>query len=319
MKPTWRRLLFLLVVMTGLLAAGCGGDDEDGEASGDTGAATAASTSGSAAAKPAIVLGTKNFTEQYVLGELYRQALEAKGYEVTLKSDIGATEIIDAALTSGEINVYPEYTGTALTVVFGAEGSEDTAEATYDAAKQQYEDRGQTLYEMTPFSDSDAIAVTVDTARRFGLETLDDLKKVEGLTLGGQPEFRTRSQGLPGLRENYGLTDVKFVPFAGISPYEALDSNRVQAAAIFSTDPPLSSGKYVVLEDTKAQFGFQNVAPVVDQKLADEGGQELADTFNAVTELLTEDAIITMNAAVALNQKSPDEVAKAFLEANGLL
>ena len=119
MKPTWRRLLFLLVVMTGLLAAGCGGDDEEGEAAGDTGAATAASTSGSAAAKPAIVLGTKNFTEQYVLGELYRQALEAKGYDVTLKSDIGSTEIIDAALTSGEINVYPEYTGTALTVVFG--------------------------------------------------------------------------------------------------------------------------------------------------------------------------------------------------------
>ena len=319
MKPTWRRLLFLLVVMTALLAAGCGGDDDDGEASGDTGAATAASTSGSGAAKPAIVLGTKNFTEQYVLGELYRQALEAKGYDVTLKSDIGATEIIDAALTSGEIDVYPEYTGTALTVVFGEPGSKETAEATYDEAKSKYEERGQTLYEQTPFSDSDAIAVKVDTARQYDLKTLDDLKKVKGLSLGGQPEFRTRAQGLPGLQKNYGLTDVKFVPFAGISPYEALDSNKVQAAAIFSTDPPLSSGKYVVLEDTKAQFGFQNVAPVIDEKLADEGGQELADTFNAVTELLTEDAIITMNAAVALNQKSPDEVAKAFLQANGLL
>jgi osmoprotectant transport system substrate-binding protein len=318
-KPTWRRLLFLLVVMTALLAAGCGGDDEEGEASGDTAAATETSTSAAASEKPAVVLGTKNFTEQYVLGELYRQALEAKGYDVTLKSDIGSTEIIDAALTSGEINVYPEYTGTALTVVFGAEGSEDTAEATYEAAKKEYEGRGQTLYEMTPFSDSDAIAVTVDTARQFDLETLDDLKKVEGLTLGGQPEFRTRTQGLPGLVENYGLTDVQFVPFAGISPYEALDSNRVKAAAIFSTDPPLSSGKYVVLEDTKAQFGFQNVAPVVDQGLADEGGEELAEAFNAVTELLTEDAIITMNAAVALEQQSPDAVAKAFLEANGLV
>ena len=139
MKPTWRRLLFLLVVMTALLAAGCGGDDEEDEASGDTaGAATAASTSGTGE-KPAIA-PTKNFTEQYVLGELYRQALEAKGYDVTLKSDIGATEIIDAALTSGEIDVYPEYTGTALaTVVFGAEGSEDTAEATYEAARSQYE------------------------------------------------------------------------------------------------------------------------------------------------------------------------------------
>jgi osmoprotectant transport system substrate-binding protein len=319
-KPTWRRLLFLLVVMTGLLAAGCGGDDDDGEAAGDTGAATAASTSGSeAAAKPAIVLGTKNFTEQYVLGELYRQALEAKGYDVTLKSDIGATEIIDAALTSGEINVYPEYTGTALTVVFGEPSSKGTAEETYEAAKAKYEERGQTLYAMTPFSDSDAIAVTLDLARRYSLKSLGDLKKVPDLSLGGQPEFRTRTQGLPGLVENYGLTDVKFVPFSGISPYEALDSNNVLAAAIFSTDPPLSSGNYVVLEDPKAQFGFQNVAPVVDQELADAGGDELAAAFDAVTALLTDAAIITMNAAVAENQQSPDDVAQAFLEANGLL
>jgi osmoprotectant transport system substrate-binding protein len=319
-KPTWRRLLFLLVVMTGLLAAGCGGDDEEGEAAGDTaGAATAASTAGTSGDKPAIVLGTKNFTEQYVLGELYRQALEAKGYDVTLKSDIGATEIIDAALTSGEINVYPEYTGTALTVVFGEPSSKGTAEETYEAAKAKYEERGQTLYAMTPFSDSDAIAVTLDLSRKYSLKSLGDLKKVPDLSLGGQPEFRTRVQGLPGLVKNYGLTDVKFVPFAGISPYEALDSNNVDAAAIFSTDPPLSSGNYVVLEDPKAQFGFQNVAPVVDQELADAGGEELAAAFDAVTELLTDSAIITMNAAVAQNQQSPDDVAQAFLQANGLL
>lgn len=318
MKPTWRRLLFLLVVMTALVAAGCGGDDEDdGDAAGDTAAATGAATQ--AAERPEIVLGTKNFTEQYVLGELYRQALEAKGYQVTLKSDIGSTEIIDAALTSGEINVYPEYTGTALTVVFGAEASEATAEATYDAAKARYEERGQTLFEMTPFSDSDAIAVTVDTARQHDLETVGDLKNVPDLTLGGQPEFRTRAQGLPGLEQNYGLTEVEFVPLAGISPYEALDQGRVLAAAIFSTDPPLNSGKYVVLEDTEAQFGFQNVAPVVDQALADAGGQELADTMNAVSRLLTNEAIIVMNSAVAVEQQSPDAVAKAFLDANGLL
>jgi osmoprotectant transport system substrate-binding protein len=317
-KPTWRRLLFLLVVMTALLAAGCGGDgddaDEAGGAATDTGAETQA-----AAEKPAIVLGTKNFTEQYVLGELYRQALEAKGYEVTLKSDIGSTEIIDTALTSGEINVYPEYTGTSLTVVFGAEGSEDTAEATYDAAKERYEERGQTLFAMTPFSDSDAIAVTTETAEEHGLETLADLADVPDLTLGGQPEFRTRAQGLPGLEQNYGLTEVEFIPFAGISPYEALDQGRVLAAAIFSTDPPLNTGKYVVLEDTEAQFGFQNVAPVVDQELADQGGDELRETFDAVTELLTDEAIIAMNSAVAIDQRSPDEVAREFLEANDLL
>jgi osmoprotectant transport system substrate-binding protein len=298
-------------VMTGLIAAGCGGDDE--EAADDTGAAATTQ-----ADQPAIVLGTKNFTEQYVLGELYKQALEAKGFEVTLKSDIGSTEIIDTALTSGEINMYPEYTGTSLTVVFGQEGSAGTAEETYEQAKAAYEERGQTLLAMTPFSDSDAIAVLKETADKHGLKTLADLKKVPNLRLGGQPEFRTRTQGLPGLEQNYGLTQVKFVPFAGISPYEALDQKTVDAAAIFSTDPPLASGKYVVLEDTEAQFGFQNIAPVVDQELAEALGDEFAETVDAVSALLTEEAIIAMNSAVAVDQQAPNAVAGEFLEANGL-
>jgi osmoprotectant transport system substrate-binding protein len=309
-KPTWRRVLFLLVVMSALVAAGCGGDDEEG------GEAAPATTE--AAERPAIVLGTKNFTEQFILGELYRQALEAKGYEVELKSNIGSTEIIDTALTSGEINFYPEYTGTALTVVFGEEGSGPTAEETYDQAKELYEARGQTLLDLTPFSDSDAIAVLKETADEHGLQAVGDLKNVPNLRLGGQPEFRTRTQGLPGLRENYGITEVEFVPFAGISPYEALDQGKVDAAAIFSTDPPLASGKYVVLEDTEAQFGFQNVAPVVDQELVDALGQEFVDAVNAVTALLTEDAIIAMNSAVAIDQEPAADVAGEFLEANGL-
>jgi osmoprotectant transport system substrate-binding protein len=304
-------VLFLLVVMSALVAAGCGGDDEEG-------AEPAAPATTEAAQQPAIVLGTKNFTEQFILGELYKQALEAKGYEVELKSNIGSTEIIDTALTSGEINFYPEYTGTALTVVFGEEGSAPTAEETYEQAKQLYEARGQTLLDMTPFSDSDAIAVLKKTADEHGLQAVGDLKKVPNLRLGGQPEFRTRTQGLPGLRQNYGITEVEFVPFAGISPYEALDQGKVDAAAIFSTDPPLATGKYVVLEDTEAQFGFQNVAPVVDQELVDALGQEFVDAVNAVTALLTEEAIIAMNSAVAIDQEPAADVAGEFLEANGL-
>jgi osmoprotectant transport system substrate-binding protein len=312
LKPTWRRVLFLLVVMAALVAAGCGGDDDESDDGG------AAATTQAAEEKPTIVLGTKNFTEQYVLGELYKQALEAKGFDVTLKSDIGSTEIIDTALTSGEINMYPEYTGTALTVVFGQEGSAATAEETYEQAKAAYEERGQTLLAMTPFSDSDAIAVLKETADKHGLKTVGDLKKVPNLRLGGQPEFRTRTQGLPGLEKNYGLTGIKFVPFAGISPYEALDQKTVDAAAIFSTDPPLASGKYVVLEDTEAQFGFQNVAPVVDQELAEALGDDFAETVDAVSALLTDDAIIAMNSAVAIDQQAPNAVAGEFLEANGL-
>lgn len=313
MKPSWRRLMGLLAVMSALVlaVAACGGDDDE-DASGTT---TTETTGGGGT----ITIGTKDFTEQFVLGELYAQALKAKGFNVTLKSNIGSTEIIDRSLTSGQIDMYPEYTGTALTVVFDAAGSERTARGTYNAAKDEYEARGQTLLEMTPFSDSDAIAVLEETADEFDLEEVGDLKDVPNLSLAGQPQFRTRTQGIPGLEKNYGITEIKFLPVGSLSPYELLDQKRVLAAAIFSTDPPLASGKYVVLDDPEAQFGFQNVAPVVDQEKADELGSEFEDAVNAVTEKLTDDAIIAMNSAVAIDQQSPAVVARKFLRENGLL
>jgi osmoprotectant transport system substrate-binding protein len=321
-RRIWRKLPFLMVVMAVLLGAGCGGDDADeGPAATPPAAETEAGDGAEAPQQEGgrVAIGTKNFTEQYVLGELYRQALEARGFEVELKSDIGSTEIIDAALTSGEIDMYPEYTGTALTVVFGEEGSAETAEATYDRAQELYEERGQTLLEMTPFSNADAIAVRAETAQEHGLRTVGDLAGLPELRLGGQPEFRTRAQGLPGLEQNYGLTGIEFVPLAGISPYEALNQGRVDAAAIFATDPALASGDYVVLDDTEAQFGFQNVAPVVDREVLDGLGPEFEEVVNAVTQLLTEEAIIAMNSAVAIDQRPVEEVARQFLEANGLL
>lgn len=322
MKPTWPRLTWLTLILSALVlsVSACGGDDED-EAAATTEAATTEEASGGDKTAATVVIGTKNFTEEFILGELYRQALEAKGYQVELKKNIGSTEIIDKALTSGEINFYPEYTGTALTVVHGAEASEDSAEATYDAAKAAYEERGQTLLAMTPFSDSDALAMRSEDAEANGTVTIGDLKEFKGgaFKLGGQPEFKTRAQGLPGLEKNYGLSGIQFVPFAGISPYEALDQKTVDVAAIFSTDPPLASGKYVVLKDTEAQFGFQNVAPVVDQEVVDALGDEFVEIVDAVSASLTDEAIIAMNSAVAIDQQPEAKVAKQFLEENGLI
>jgi osmoprotectant transport system substrate-binding protein len=289
-----------------LALAGCGGDDEDGGADGT-------------AADRTVTIGSKNFTEAVILGELYRQALEAKGYTVELKSSIGSTEIIDRALTSGEIDMYPEYTGTMLTVVFGEDEPQESAESTYDRAKELYEEKGFTLFEMTPFSDSDALAVTAEYAEENGLEEIGDLADIGNFRLGGQPEFETRLQGLVGVKEAYGIEDVTFVPFTGISPYEALDQGAVDVAAIFSTDPPLASGDYVVLDDPEANFGFQNVAPVVSQEVADALGDDFRETIDAVSEQLTEEAIIAMNSAVAIDQRPADEVAREFLEANDLL
>jgi osmoprotectant transport system substrate-binding protein len=286
--------------------------------------AVAATASGSArpekaAQQPTIILGTKNFTEQFILGELYKQGLQAKGYRVTLKSNIGSTELIDKSLTSGQINMYPEYTGTMLTVVFGRKNPPKSANAVYNLAKQLQQRRGFTLFAKTPFFDVDALAVLKSTATRHKLKTIGDLKRLGSqATLGALPEFRTRLQGLIGLRRLYGLTQVKFVPFAGISPYAALDQRKVLIAAIFSTDPQLASGKYVVLTDPRANFGFQNVAPVVSQELAGELGAGFRRSTDAITRKLTTKAMIAMNKAVAIDKRSPRAVADAFLKANKL-
>jgi osmoprotectant transport system substrate-binding protein len=271
------------------------------------------------AAPPTVVLGTKNFSEEYILGQLYKQALEAKGFKVSYKENIGSTELIDAALTSGKINMYPEYTGVIVQVVFHRPLSAKTASATYRLAKKLQENRGYTLFRATPFFDTDAIAVTKATASKYGLKSVADLKKVDGLTLAGFPEFATRNTGLVGMKKIYGVTNAKFIPLAGISAYAALDTGKALAAAVFSTDPPLGpNSKYVVLKDPKHLFGFQNVAPVVSKRLASALGPKFRQTVDAVSGKLTTNAIIAMNNAVIVNKKSPASVAKAFLQSNGL-
>jgi len=272
------------------------------------------------APKTPVVLGTKNFPEEFILGQLYKQALEEKGFVVEYKENIGSTEIIDTALTSGKINFYPEYTGVIVQVVFGKPLSASTAAATWTLAKQLEEKRGFTLFAPTPFQDKDAIAVLRTTKAKYKLRTLFDLKKIPKLKLAALPEFRTRNTGLVGLRRNYKITKVTFVPLAGISPYQALTSKKVQAAAVFSTDPVLGpTSKFVLLADPKHQFGFQQVAPVVSQKLVDALGPQFQPAVDAVTAKLTQNAIIAMNKAVIIDKKSAADVAHAFLLANGLV
>jgi len=281
---------------------------------GTAGPAASRSTAG-----PTVVLGTKNFAEEYILGQLYKQALEKKGFTVKYKENIGSTELIDKALTSGKISMYPEYTGVIVQVVFGRPLSAKTALKTYLLAKQLQKKRGFTLLNPTPFADTDAIAVLKETQSKYGLKTLGDLKKISGLKLAALPEFKTRNTGLVGLRRNYGLTKVTFVPLAGLSPYQALDEKKVQAAAVFSTDAVLGpTSKYRLLADPVHQFGFQNVAPVVSTKLVQQLGPNFTKTVNAVSSKLSQNAIIAMNKAVSIDKKSPASVAKQFLQANGL-
>jgi osmoprotectant transport system substrate-binding protein len=270
-------------------------------------------------ATPTIVIGTKNFPEEFILGELYKQALQAKGFTVSYKENIGSTEVIQTALTSGKINFYPEYTGVIVQDVFHHATSPKTAAATYALAKKLEAAKGFTLLAPTPFYDTDVLAVTKATAQKYGLKTISDLKKVGPFKLGGFPECQTRTTCFVGYTREYGLTNATFASVGSVSPYAALDSGSVLAADVFSTDPPLAApSKYVVLTDPKHITGFQNVAPIVKTSIAQAAGSSFTKTVNEVSSKLTLPAIAAMNKAVIVNKQSAASVAAAFLKANGL-
>ena len=171
------------------------------------------------------------------------------------------------------------------------------------------------MSQMTPFFDTDAIAVTKAYASKYGLKTTADLKKVPHFTLGARPEFLNRQEGAAGMKKVYGVKNFSFKSLALGLQYQALDSGAVQAIDVFTTDPQLASGKYVVLKDPKNIFGFQNIALVIDKNKVN-ACPGLLGTVNGVNKLLTTPAIIAMNKAVAIDHQQPAAVAAAFLKAN---
>jgi osmoprotectant transport system substrate-binding protein len=266
-----------------------------------------------------VVIGTKNFPEEFILGQLYKQALEAKGFSVGYKENIGSTELIQTSLTSGKINFYPEYTGVIVQDVFHHASSGKTALATWQLAKKLEAAKGYTVLKPTPFFDTDVVAVTNATAKKYGLKSIGDLKKAGSFKFGGFPECKTRNTCFVGYTKQYGITKARFTPLAGISAYAALDAGSVLAADVFSTDPPLGKGsKYTVLADPKHVTGFQNVAPIVKASVAASLGSKFTSTVNAVSAKLTQNAIVAMNKAVIVDKQSAAKVASAFLKANGL-
>lgn len=328
MRQTMRALApGVLALATALVLAACGSSSSSsspGSASSSSSSASATTSVGKPAAtgpgvgKPAVTIGDKNFTEEYILGALYQQALEAKGYKVTLKGNIGTSEITYKALTSGQIDMYPEYTGTLLTAIAGDNRPPTSAKQTYDLARAFVEKHGFTLLNQTPFYDSDALAGTKAYVQGHHLKTIGDLKKLgKSVKLGGAPEFATRYAGLVGLKKVYGINPT-FVPLAIGITYKAIDSGQVDLFDAFTTDAQLTSGKYALLADPKRVFGFQNVAPVVSKSVLKAEGPAFAQTINKVSSLLTLPAVQKMNAAVALDQQPPDKVAHQFLAANGL-
>jgi osmoprotectant transport system substrate-binding protein len=316
---TWyRAMTALLAVALAIGLAACGSSSSKSSES-SSGSTSASGGGQPGKGKPAITLGSKNFTEEYILGQLYLQALKAKGYNVSLKNNIGSSEITDKALTSGKIDMYPEYTGVIVQELAHDNSKPKSADQTYTKAQSFENGRGFTLLSKSPGQDADVNVTTPKYAQAHGLKSTADLSKVPNFKFGAPPENKTRYQGAVGMKQAYGLK-FQFVPLAIGLRYQALDSGKVDVIAGFTTEGQLvDKKKYLLLTDPKGIFGFQNIAPVINKKKLSAMGPEFQTTMNAVTSKLTDEALQKMNGAVDLNKQKPADVAKQFLQANGLL
>ena len=260
-----------------------------------------------------VTLGTQEFPEARVLGELWRQALAVNGYTVNLRKGVGPAEDLDEALKAGEVDGYVAYTGTVLSIVAGEDVSGLDPDETYDRAKAFYAGQDMVMSEMTPFQNKDAIAVTAAFAEENGLTSIADLAALESFTLGARPEFEDLYLGLEGLREVYGLDNAEFAPVELGEQYAALDGGDVQAVDAFTTDPQLEGGDYVLLEDPELLFGSQNVVMTVgEDKLDSIDAEAFLHVIDTVNAELSEEAMVAMNAEVT-EGRDEAAVAKEFL------
>jgi osmoprotectant transport system substrate-binding protein len=308
---------FAVTVLSFGLAA-CGSSSKSSSSSSSATAAAAPAASGPGVGKPAVTIGDKNFPEENILGELYAQALEAKGFKVSVKPNVGSSELIYKAFTSGQIDMYPEYTGVFLSAVAEQTKLPTSAPDAYKQAKAFAESKGSTMLEYTPFYDSDALAVLPSYASKNKLTSIADLKPLgTKVTLGAASEFATRFEGLLGLKKEYGVNPT-FKPIEITVSYPALEGKQVDVQDVFTTDGQLLGGKFKLLTDPKHVFGFQNVAPVVKKSVLSAEGPAFEETINKVSKLLTIPAIQQMNKAVSIDKQSASAVARQFLQANGL-
>ena len=263
----------------------------------------------------AIAVGSKNFTESIVIAEIYAQALEHAGLRIVRRLDLGSTQIAMAAMARGEIDIYPEYTGTALIDVLHHAPIRDPA-ASYAFVRDAFaRDYGIVWLERSPMNDSQGLATTMAVAQRYHLRTLSDLAPLASrLRLATIPEFVTRPDGIPGLQRVYGGFHFASVRSYDIAlKYEALLDGDADVATAFTTDGAIAVDHLVVLQDDKHLWPIYNVAPLVRATtLARE--PRIASTLNAIAPKLTDEATRSMNAQVESRDRDPADVAAEFLK-----
>lgn len=330
-----RSVLALLALALTFGLAACG-DDDSSDGGSSTSADAAASTTSTPAAdskvitknadnasKPTITIGSKNFTEEFILGEIYAQALQAAGYKVKKQLNLGSEQVALKALDSGRVDAYPEYTGTILTSfckVKDKDVSHDPQQA-YQQAKACMAEKKITVFDPTPFTDSNGFAVTQETAQKLGnITKLSDLKgKAQNLRVSGPPECQQRVDCLLGLEQTYGLKFKKFVSIDIAKRHEVIKNGQTDVGEVFTTDGQIKADNLVLLQDDMQLFPPYNASLLAETKAAAAAGPDFAKTVNAVTKGLTLPVMQELNSRVDLDKEKPAQVASEYLKEAGYL
>ncbi|HEX6117510.1 MAG TPA: glycine betaine ABC transporter substrate-binding protein [Solirubrobacterales bacterium] len=316
-------LIVAAVMATGIAA--CGSDDDSSDDGGSEESADSNLIEENAdnnAVK--LTVGSKNFTEQIVLGEIYAQALEAAGYDVSTDLNLGSEVVALKALEDGEISGYPEYTSTALTSFFKTAPEDVPADGNeaIDQAQPEFEEKGLVAYAPTEFSSANAVGLLAETADELGVESISDLEGVsEDLDLYGSPECRQRIDCLVGLEENYGLEFNSFTPVDIGLRYEVLDKGDADLSILFTTDAQLytDSETYTILEDDQGVLPAGNVTFVASQEAVDEAGPDLGETVEKVQGDLSLEVMQELNAKVDVDKEDPADAAQEYLQEYGYI
>jgi glycine betaine/choline ABC-type transport system substrate-binding protein len=314
---------FLLAVAA-ILAVGvaaCGGGGSS--TSGTSGSSANLIQSNPQNKNVTITVGSKNFTEEYILGEIYAQGLQAAGYNVKTKLNLGSETIALKAIQDGQISGYPEYTSTALGSFFQVPANKipSDAQEAYNQAKSDLAKEGLVAYPPTPFADSNAVGTLTSTADKLGLKTISDLKgKSQNLVLAGSPECRERIDCLAGLEKNYGLKFKAFKPVDIGLRYTVLDKGDADLSILFTSDAMLAnSNKYTILQDDKGLIPAGNVIFIASKKVADEAGPDFGATIEKVQGNLTLPVIQELNSRVDIDKQEPSKVAHDYLVQSGYI
>jgi osmoprotectant transport system substrate-binding protein len=270
--------------------------------------------------RPVVTIGDKNYTEQFVLGQLYLQALKAQGFSVNITDNIGPPAVIKSALKTGSLAMYPEYLDVFNQTFTHLHRPVHSRAAAEQAARRWAGRHGLQLLTPTPFGDTDGIAVTVAAAARHRLRTLGDLRRVAThLVVGGAVQFEKAAPGLPSLARAYGVVPASFQSLAVGDQYDELNEGSIGAAYVNTTDGQLSTGDYRVLADPRRIFGYGNVVPVLSDAAAAKEGPAFAATIDRVDRTLTLRTMRTLNYAVDVAGQKPAAVAQQYLQTHGLL